>query len=115
MTKEFRVKSLGSLLTALGIAIVFVPFSVLLGWNIVTLVLFWLVITPALAIYIPTRVSKNPRHLFESLTGLSLFYAVIIFMIYEHYKSDYFQMMMVSYVLNIIMIVAIHATRKART
>lgn len=114
MTKEFKGKSFGIFVTALAIAIVLVPFSVLIGWNIFTLVLFWLVITPTLAIYIPTRLSKNTSHLLESLAGLTLFYAVIVFMIYDHYKSDYFQMMMVSYVINLIMIVAINATRRAR-
>jgi hypothetical protein len=114
MTKEFKLKSFGSLVTALGIAIVFVPFSFLIGWNIVTLVLFWLGLTPALAIYLPKLVSRNTGHLLESLTGLTLFYTVIVFLIYEHYKSDYFQMMIVSYVINIIMIVTINSTKKGR-
>lgn len=115
MTKEFRVKSLRSVLTAIGIAIAFIPFSLLIGWNIFTMVLFWLVLTPFLAIYIPKLKSRNTSHLKESLAGLTLFYAAIIFMIYEHYKSDYFQMMIVSYVINVIMIVAVNATRNIRT
>ena len=113
MTKEVKTKLLGSFVTALGIAIVFVPFSMLIGWNLISVILFWLILTPILAIYLPRFVSRHHNHFVESLAGLTLFYLVVIFMIYEHYKSDFFQMMIVSYVINLILILAIRSTRRS--
>ncbi len=92
----------GVLIVPIGIAIILVPLSLLIGWNLVTLIVFWLVITPALTIYLPKLVSKNINHLFESLVGMGIFYALMVLMIYDHYQSDYFQLMMWSGVINLI-------------
>lgn len=50
----------------------------------------------------------------ESLTGLMLFYAIMVFMIYEHYKTDYFQLMMLSCLVNVALVTAISLPRKQR-
>ena len=105
----------GILIVPIGLAIVLVPFSILIGWNLITLTLFWLVITPALTIYLPIVVSKNKNHLFESLPGLLIFYAIMVFMIYDHYKTDYFKVMILSCVLNLIFVSFITWTRNSRT
>jgi hypothetical protein len=110
MTKTVKTKLLSSFVTAVGIAIVFAPFSILIGWNIFTMVLFWLIIIPILAIYLPRLVWRHHNHVVESIAGISIFYLAIVFMIYKHYKSDYFQMMIVSYFINILIIFAIRAT-----
>lgn len=83
----------------------------LLGWNGPTLALFWLVMTPGLTIYLPTLVSSNERHLFESVAGMMLFYGFMVFMIYDHYKSEYFQFMMISCVINVVLVSVISWTR----
>lgn len=102
MDKESKDKLKGILIVPVGLAIILAPFSILIGWNLITLFLFWFVIIPALTIYLPTIVSPNKNHLFESLVGLMIFYAIMIFMIYDHYKTDYFQTMIVSCVVNLI-------------
>jgi peptidoglycan/LPS O-acetylase OafA/YrhL len=102
----------GILIVPLGLGIVLVPFSLIIGWNLITLLLFWFVVIPALAIYLPTKVSKSRNHLLESLTGLLLFYGIMTFMIYNHYKTDYFQVMMASCVVNVAIVAAISAVKK---
>jgi hypothetical protein len=104
MNKELKDKLKGTLIVPVGLSVVLVPFSILIGWNFATLVLFWFMITPGLAIYLPTIVSLSKNHLFESLAGLIIFYAIMVFMIYDHHKSDYFQVMMVSFVINLILV-----------
>ena len=104
----------GTLIVPVVLAIVFIPYSMLIGWNLITLFLFWFVITPALTIYFPTRTSKNKNHLIESLMGLIIFYALIVYMIYEHYQSDYFQIMILSWVINVILISVVTRTNKAK-
>lgn len=104
----------GTLIVPVVLAIVIVPYSLLIGWNLTTLFLFWFIIIPALAIYLPTRVSNNKNHLFESLVGLIMFYAFMVFMIYNHYQTDYFQIMMLSCVVNMILISTITEFKRAK-
>ncbi len=92
----------GTLAVLLGLFCALVPYSLLMGWNLITLLVFWFLITPALAIWLPTLVTRRDGRMFASLAGLLIFYAFMVFMIYDHYKSDYFRMMMVSCVVNLI-------------
>lgn len=104
MNKETKEKLKGILIIPLGLILVLIPYSLLLGWNLFTGVLFWLIITPALTIYLPLIISKNKDHFMESLVGSVIFYAVMVFLIYEHYKTDYFLIMMVSLGVNMTVI-----------
>jgi hypothetical protein len=104
-----------TLIVPVGLAIVLVLFSILIGLNLITLTLFWFVITPGLTIYLPTKISNNKNHLFGSLVGLLIFYATIVFMIYDHYKTDYFKIMILSCALNLILVSVITWTRRSRT
>lgn len=94
----------GTCAVLIGLAIVLVPFSLLIGWNMMTMFLFWLFIVPALAIYLPTKASKSKSHLLESIGGLIAFYGFMVFMIYDHYQSDYFQVMVWSFVMNLLLV-----------
>ena len=105
----------GTLIVPVGLTIALVPFSFLIGWNLLTLVLFWFVLIPFLTIYLPSRISKTRNHLLESLAGLTIFYAIIVFMIYDHYKTDYFQLMMTSLVVNFIVVVIFSLKAGSRT
>ena len=102
---KLREQLKGTFVVPLGLAIVLVPFSILLGWNLLTLILFWFLLVPGLTIYLPTRSSNNNNHILESLVGLMIFYGIMVFMIYEHYKTDYFQIMVISGVINLIVVV----------
>jgi hypothetical protein len=88
----------------IGLAVVLIPFSIFIGWNLPTLFLFWFVIIPTLTIYLPARVSKKNSHLQESVGGLTLFYGVMVFMIYEHHQTDYFRVMGISCFLNLALV-----------
>jgi len=88
----------------IGLAVAVVPFSILIGWNLVTVVLFWFLLVPGLAIYLPSLILRNKVHLNESLIGLLIFYALIVFMIYDHYQTDYFKVMIFSCIINLILV-----------
>jgi len=115
MDNKSKDKLKGTLIIPIGLAIVLIPFSMLIGWNLITLILFWLILTPGLTIYLPRLVSRNKDHLFESLMGLTIFYTIMIFMIYDHYKTDYFQLMIWSCAINLILILVITWTKRSRT
>lgn len=104
----------GTLIVPIGMIIILLPVSLLIGWNLITLLLFWLIIIPVLAIYLPVLVSNKGKHLFESLVGLVIFYAIMIFMIYKQYKTDYFQVMIISGVINSVIVVLATSEKKSK-
>lgn len=112
MDIEIKNKLKGILTVPVGLAIVFVPFSIFIGWNLLTLILFWFVVVPGLTIYLPSIVSRKRSHLFESLVGLIIFYAGMVFMIYDHYMTDYFQIMILSCVINLILVAVVAWTKR---
>ena len=115
MDKESKDKFKGTLIVPIGLAIILIPFSILIGWNVITLILFWFVLTPGLTIYLPTKFSRSKNHFIESLLGLVIFYAIMVFMIYDHYKTDYFQIMILSFVINLTLVSIIAWSKKHKT
>lgn len=114
MSKETKDKLKGILIVPVGLILVLIPFSMLIGWNLFTGILFWYVITPALTIYLPGIFMRHKNHLLESLVGLAIFYAFMVFMIYDHYKTDYFLIMMVSLVVNMMVVLMISWAKRRR-
>lgn len=114
LEKDFLNKLKGTLIVPIALVFVLLSFSHLIGWSLITLFLFWFVLTPGLTIYLPTIVSKRKNHLYESLIGLIIFYTIMIFMIYDHYKSNYFQIMILSGMINIIIVFVISWTQRSR-
>ena len=104
MKAKYKEGIKGTLSVVFGLAIILIPYSLLIGWNILTAGLFWFVIIPALAIYVPGRVSRNSDHVAESLSGLAIFYAGMIVMIYTHYNSDFFLIMIISCLVNLVLV-----------
>ena len=94
----------GTFVVPLGLLVLLMPYSMLLGWNSLTLILFWFILVPGLSIFLPTKASNSKSHFLESLFGLIIFYAFMVFMIYEHYKTDYFLLMAISGALNMIVV-----------
>lgn len=100
MSKELINKGLKTLCVPVILFILLLPFSFLTGWNIATALFYWFFLIPFVAEYVPTIFSDNKNKLKESLIGLLIFYSFIIFMIYKHYDSDFFFLMMLSAVVN---------------
>jgi hypothetical protein len=115
VSRKFTNKATGALAVPAGLWGILVPFSMLIGWNLITLLLFWFVLIPVLTFYLPVVLSKSSNHLPESLAGLVLFYGIMVFMIFDHYKSDYFQVMVLSGVINLVLLWAIYWVKKPAT
>ena len=67
---------------------------------------------PGFTIFLPATLLENNSHLLKSLSGMTVFYAFMIFMIYDHYKSDYFLLMIVSFVINLVFVSTFILTEK---
>lgn len=96
------------------LTVVLIAFSTLIGWNLFTLILFWIVLTPTLVIYLPKMLSPGKNNWVHSILSMTMFYALMVLMIYEHYASDYFQFMMFSYVFNFFIVALIALSAKQR-
>ncbi|WP_339606625.1 hypothetical protein [uncultured Roseivirga sp.] len=94
----------------LAMVIILIPFSLLIGWNMASMVVFWFVLIPLVSYLVPTKVFKSTKPMKESIIGLTIFYALMTFMIYEH--SDFLQLMMVSFVVNLLILFFIQLDKK---
>ncbi len=108
---ELKDQLKGTLIVPICLGIILVPFSMLIGWNLMSLFLFWFVLIPTFTLYLPTRISKNKSHVVESLVGLMIFYGIMVFMIYKHYKTDYFKIMILSFAINFLLVAVITFNR----
>lgn len=111
---KLKYRLIGTFIIPISLAIVLVPFSILIGWNLITMFLFWFVLIPILALYLPARIFKDKNHLLESLAGLTIFYGIIVLMIYDHYQTDYFQIMLLSGLINVVLVTAISLAIRPR-
>jgi len=112
---QLKKKLTGTLIVPIALAAVLMPFSILVGWNLFTMILFWSFVVPAIAILLPSWLSENKNHVFESLVGMIGFCAIMVFMIYDHFKTDYFRVMVLSCAINIFFICLITWANRKRS
>jgi ABC-type transport system involved in cytochrome c biogenesis permease subunit len=43
-------------------------------------------------------------HMYESLAGLTFFYSSMVLMIYRHFDTDYFKVMMIGIIANVVIV-----------
>jgi len=101
MNRKLPIQVAEILIIPVGVAISLGLFSITFGWNLLTMLLFWFLFVPFSAYYLPRLVSKKDINLKQSIIGLILFYAFMVFMIYEHFQTDFFILMMTSLISNI--------------
>ncbi len=101
-----------TLIVPVGALLSLAIFSLAIGWNLLTALLFWFILLPILINKLPSIISKKNHYLKPSLVGLILFYAFLVFMIYEHYQTDLFQIMLFSFVFNLFLILFVNWIRK---
>jgi hypothetical protein len=82
-------------LTAISLFVVLIPYSLFLGWNLGTGVLFWFILVPIVA-NLSSSFFRSPDNLVAAISGELLFYAFMVFMTYKHYESDLFILMVYS-------------------
>ena len=102
----------GVFILAITLFIALVPFSFLVGWNLITLLLFWFILIPMISIYLPTKILKKEDWLIQALGGLVLFYGVMVFLIYRQYQTDYFKIMIWSAVANLVVVAGFFLAKK---
>ena len=81
-----------------------IPYSLLLGWNLLTSFLFWFILVPLISILSSRFYNKVNRSWITGIAGCVVFYLVIVFLIYSHYQTDLFNVMIVSSLSSVFMI-----------
>jgi len=104
----------GMLLVPIALTILLAPYSIVVGWNLVSAFLFWFILVPVVVVYVPGFVSKNKNHWLEAISGLVVFYGLMVFMIYSHYQSDLFKIMMWSAAINVVITSLLFFLRKPK-
>ena len=104
-TKKLRGNlTISVIIVTLSLIIILVPYSLFIGWNLFTSILFWFIFVPLISI-LTARFYNNPeKRLLAGIIGSLFFYFIIIFMIYGSYQSDQFKLMIVSLFSSVLMI-----------
>ena len=83
--------------------------------NLLTTIVSWFMIIPLLTVFLSKIISGNDNLAFKSLISLVTFYGIMVFMIYKHYQTDFFKIMMASLIFNsFVMLIGIAATRVSK-
>lgn len=114
MKRQSLIHLLVILITPLGIGILLGIFSLTIGWNLFTMIVFWFVMIPVLAYVLPRLISKEIVRPRESIIGLLILYGVMILMIFNHADSDFFIIMVISLLVNIGVVTLIFQGRAHR-
>ena len=83
--------------------------------SLATTIVSWFVIVPLLTAFLSKRISGQEYSAFKSLISLLAVYGIMIFMIYKHYQTDFFKVMIASLVFNaLVLLIAGLATAWSR-
>lgn len=96
----------------IGLIMVLIPVSMLLGWNLLNALAFWFGLVPILSYHLPLKVSSSQGHLLKSLVGMLLFYGLMVFMIYDHYQTDLYHVIIASCSVNILVVSGVVLARR---
>ncbi len=98
--------------TTLSLVLILIPFSLIIGWNLLSAVIFWFLIVPLITIAFPYLIQANKQHQMQSIIGIIFFYGAIVLMIYMQSATDFFKVMAVSGVVNLVLILGIYRLKK---
>jgi hypothetical protein len=113
MQPRLITKLLPALSIPFALVLALTPLSYFTRGNPAVLIIFFFIITPALAEYLPKIITKRSNTLAESLGGMLIFYGFMVFMIYKSYQSDFFAVMIASCAVNMITIRVIFRIKKS--
>ena len=68
--------------------------------NIISIIVCWFIIIPLLTAFLSKIISGSKDLALKSFISLVLFYGVMVFMIYKHYQTDFFKIMIASLIFN---------------
>jgi hypothetical protein len=69
--------------------------------------LLWFIIFPGIILYLSAKLLRDKNKMWKSIVSLTIFYSFMVFMIYKHYQSDFFALMMASFVWNFFIMILV--------
>lgn len=88
------------LIIPLCVFLVLVPYSRFPGWNPITIFLFWFIILPGIILFLSPKFLKKNYRTWKAMVSMIIFYGFIVFMIYKHFETDFFMVIMISFLWN---------------
>jgi hypothetical protein len=78
--------------------------SLLVRYNVITMILYyivsWFVILPGIILYLSSKLLRKEHRVWKAMVSMITFYGFMVFMIYKHYATDFFMLMMISFLWN---------------
>jgi hypothetical protein len=79
-----------------GVFLVMALYSLLIRWNLTTSILLWFFVVPAVILFLNLGLFKTRNITWKTVASLASLYCITVYMIYDHYQSDAFEIMMFS-------------------
>jgi len=78
--------------------------SLLVRFNVITVflyyILFWFIILPGIILYLSSKLLRKEHSVWKAMVSMATFYGFMVFMTYKHYATDYFMLVMISFLWN---------------
>lgn len=68
--------------------------------DLIRIIVSWFVVIPLLNAFLSNTISGRENFALKALVSLVGFYGIMVFMIYKHYQSDFFKIMIASLIFN---------------
>ena len=107
--KHLRIPALAKMLFLIPASTfaVFVPYSMLVGWNLITLFVFWFVIMPWTMMLFANLWSRGKNVEVNALVGMMVFYAFFSFMTYKVIDYGEWNPVTLSFCYNLVIMAAV--------
>ena len=83
--------------------------------QIASLWVYWFGVLPLIAIGVASYLAKTGKTALTAFAGTMLFYAVVLFMTYEHWYSDFYAVLRASFFWNVFFLGSISIIEWVRT
>jgi len=87
-------------------------YTFLLGFTFPSSVLFWFFILPGLIIFLCSKFFNSPSGIRNAMVTIVIFYSFMVFMIYRHFPSDFFTLMMISFLWNFLIMIIVRLSER---
>ena len=107
MVLKFQRENIGTLFkVAIAVPLCVFLFVVACGYlfggsrNLLVTIVSWFVVIPLMNVFLSKNISGSKNLALKSLISLVVFYGIMVFMIYKHYQTDFFKIMIASLIFN---------------
>ncbi|MGC1240152.1 MAG: hypothetical protein WA874_01125 [Chryseosolibacter sp.] len=111
--RSYRILLTVTIVIPLCVFVVMVPYSLLIGWSLVTASVFWLLVFPAVTLYLCSRFLRDDNSDWMGMIAMASFYLFMALMSHWNNHTDFYTVMTICVIYNMSIMGLILLTGKA--